>query len=1116
MILEMDMDITQRKRAEEALTKSREELEIRVEERTKELRESQHDLNRAQEVAKTGSWRLNVQSNELLWSNETYRMFGIPAGTPLTYETFLGTVHPDDRNHVDEKWNAAIRGEPYDIEHRILVNGEVKWVREKAELELDKDGILTGGFGTVQDITERKKIEEALKQSQKTFFELVDRAPFGIYIVDSQFRIAQMNPGSQSGAFRNVRPVIGRNFSEAMHILWPEPTASEIISHFRHTLETGESYYSPKFTNPRQDIDAVESYEWQLHRMTSPDGQYGVICYYFDSTQLREAEAALKQSLEGLSFLSDTAIKMLEPYNLQDLFRFVAEQIYTVAEGAIVIFNEFDPQSRKVTVREMRCSSEEREKITQLFGRSPEGISLDFPEEIRARMKLGELSLVEGGLYELGFKQLSADLCKEIEQKLEIEDIFGIFCALEDDILGTVAIITHQHGPPQNKKLIESIVSQAALAIKRKKAEEKVLENERIKAELSERKRSEEMLRAASLYSRSLLEASLDPLVTINAEGKITDVNKATEEATGFFREELIGSDFSNYFTEPDKAKSGYQQVFNESFVRDFPLAIRHKSGKIIDVLYNATVYRNEKGEIQGVFAAARDITEQQQAESRIREQAELLNRAHDAITVRDLNDYFIYWNRGAQHLYGWTEEEAIGEKSTELLYKEKPAQLEEARQALMDKGGWRGELNQISKDGRDIIVEAHWTLMRDDEGNPKSILSISTDVTSKKNLETQILRAQRMESVGTLASGIAHDLNNVLTPIMLSLQLLQTEVKEDETKKTLEILEKSAHRGADLVKQVLTFARGVAGERKPTNLAHLVGEIERIIKETFPKSIEIRTKIVPELSTVSGDATQIHQVLMNLCLNARDAMPDGGTLSISAENFHVDEAYSKVHIDAKTGNYVVISVSDNGMGIRPELRDKIFEPFFTTKERGKGTGLGLSTSQAIVKSHGGFINFYSEVQKGSIFKVYLPVAKSEAAAEEEATKTATLPNGKGEVVLVAEDEASICEITRAILESNGYKAIIANDGAEAVALFSKNKEDIKVVLMDMAMPVMDGYAGIRALQRLDPAVKIIAVSGLSENGKLASVTGAVKAFLPKPYTSERLLKTIRQVLSSK
>ncbi len=633
--------------------------------------------------------------------------------------------------------------------------------------------------------------------------------------------------------------------------------------------------------------------------------------------------------------------------------------------------------------------------------------------------------------------------------------------------------------------------------------------------DVTARKQAEEKLRVASLYSRSLIEASLDPLVTISADGKITDVNKSTEEVTGCSREQLIGSDFSDYFTEPQKARAGYRKVFTEGFVRDYPLAIRHTSGRVTAVLYNASVYRNVEGEIQGVFAAARDITERNKAEARIREQAELLDHAHDAITVRDLENRILYWNKGAQRLYGWSADEALGKKADELFYHEETPPSVQARKTVMETGDWTGELRQITRAEKEITVDSHWTLMRDSLGQPKSILAINTDITEKKKLESQILRSQRMESIGTLAGGIAHDLNNVLTPIMMSLQLLRTEASDEETNRTLDVLEKSAKRGSDLVKQVLMFARGVEGERQFISVKPLIVEIERIAKETFPKSIDVDVKIRSDIANISGDPTQLHQVIMNLCVNSRDAMPNGGALGIYAENVFVDEPYARMHMDAKVGRYIVISVIDNGFGIPPELREKIFEPFFTTKERGKGTGLGLSTAAAIVRSHGGFINWYSEVGKGSTFKVYLPALIETSEKAEPISATAVANQGKGELILVVDDETSICEITRNVLEANGYKVLLANDGAEGIAVYTKNQDEIKVVLMDMAMPILDGYSSIRALRRINPKVKVIAASGLSENGKLASIHGYVSTFLAKPYTSERLLKTIEEVLNA-
>jgi CheY-like chemotaxis protein len=328
-------------------------------------------------------------------------------------------------------------------------------------------------------------------------------------------------------------------------------------------------------------------------------------------------------------------------------------------------------------------------------------------------------------------------------------------------------------------------------------------------------------------------------------------------------------------------------------------------------------------------------------------------------------------------------------------------------------------------------------------------------------------------------------------------------------------IIERSAQRGASLIKQVQSFARGVEGEKKDLQATYLISEIRQIAKETFPRNIGVKADIPNDLWTTCGDATQLHQVLMNLCVNARDAMPNGGILGICAENIIVDESFAKINVDARVGPYVTIAVSDTGTGIHPKIMDRIFEPFFTTKAPGKGTGLGLSTALAIVKSHGGFINVYSEVGNGSTFKVYLP-AITTAVTQKEQARSLKLPAGHGEYILVVDDEAQIREITRVSLEKNGYRVLTASDGAEAIPLYSQNRDKIKIVLMDMMMPIMDGPASISELLEIDPQVRIIAVSGLTESDKYASITGKVYAFLSKPYTTERLLKTIHEVLNAK
>ena len=503
---------------------------------------------------------------------------------------------------------------------------------------------------------------------------------------------------------------------------------------------------------------------------------------------------------------------------------------------------------------------------------------------------------------------------------------------------------------------------------------------------------------------------------------------------------------------------------------------------------------------------------ERKQAEQKIREQANLLDVTTDAILVRDLENKILFWNKGAERLYGWTALDTLGKNANELLYKDSSSQLEAAFSSVFEKNEWQGELHQVTKDGKNLIVASRWTLVCDEAKRPKSILSVNTDITEKKQLESQFLRAQRIESLGTLASGIAHDLNNVLAPILMTAQLLQTQLHDERSKRLLPILTANAQRGANLVKQVLSFARGIEGKFTIVQVKHLISEIKQITQEIFPKSIQICTEMPQYLGTVSGDATQLHQVLMNLCVNARDAMPDGGTLTISAENLFIDESYARINIDARVGSYIVITVADTGTGIPPELLDRIFEPFFTTKEVGKGTGLGLSTVLGILKSHGGFVKVYSEVGRGTQFKVYLPAAE---VAQTEPGEDLELPPGNGELILVVDDEPAIRDITTTALETYNYKALTASDGIEALALYAEHREEISLVLTDMMMPEMDGITTIRTLQKINPQVKIVAVSGLVSSDKLAQAASfGVTTFLSKPYTAKELLTTINLVLT--
>src|ERR1051325_2251389 len=598
--------------------------------------------------------------------------------------------------------------------------------------------------------------------------------------------------------------------------------------------------------------------------------------------------------------------------------------------------------------------------------------------------------------------------------------------------------------------------------------------------------------------------------------GVITYINDKFCQISRYSREELLGQDHRII-------NSGYHP---KEFIRELWTTIaggrvwrgeiknRAKDGTFYWVDTTIVPFLDTRGKPYQYIAIRYDITERKRAEERIREQAALLDKAQDAILVRDLAGRILFWNKSAERIYGWTQEEVLGKRAGDLLFNENKNPYDPAVGALLRDGEWTGELRQVTKDEGEITVESRWTLVRDDQGEAQSVLVINTDITEKKVVEAQFLRAQRMESIGTLAGGIAHDLNNILSPILMAVEVLQLKHRDEASQDYLKMLQASAERGASIIQQVLSFARGVQGERIALQPKHLIKDVIKILTDTLPKSITIKFSIPEGLWLTSADATQIHQVLMNLCVNARDAMPAGGALTIRAENATLDENYARMHLEAKAGKYVMITIADTGIGMTPDVTGRIFDPFFTTKEMGKGTGLGLSTALTIVKSHGGLLNVYSEPGKGSQFTIYLPAL--EMPGEEQTVDVKPdLPVGHGELILVVDDEESIRLITKGTLETFGYKVLTASDGTEAVALYAENNDQIRVVLTDMMMPFMDGPATIRALQRLDPQVKIIAASGLPASDKSAEALSAgVKIFLPKPYTAEKLLKALAELLS--
>ncbi|MEZ4701476.1 MAG: ATP-binding protein [Rhodothermales bacterium] len=490
-----------------------------------------------------------------------------------------------------------------------------------------------------------------------------------------------------------------------------------------------------------------------------------------------------------------------------------------------------------------------------------------------------------------------------------------------------------------------------------------------------------------------------------------------------------------------------------------------------------------------------------------------LLDVTQDAIYILGREGEILFWNQRAREVYGWTRDMAIGQHAGGLLHDAEDTRFDRACVEVFANGFWRGEMRQVNQRGEVVVVQSRWTSVRESPELPGEILVVNTDITEQRSLETQLLRSQRMESLGTLAGGIAHDMNNMLGPIMMSVQLLRGRTQDEKSIQLLNTLEASAQRGADLLRQVLSFARGVEGERVPVDVRRLIHEVQSLLGEALPPTIEQRVYLEDHLWAVEGDPTQLHQVLMNLSVNARDAMPDGGMLRVRAVNIVLDEAAASHLPDARSGRFVMIAVTDTGTGMSQDVLDKIFDPFFTTKSR--GTGLGLSTTLGIVKSHGGYVAIDSEPGHGSQFRVYLPACDVEnetpAYAEEGAS-----PDGAGETILVIDDEPAMRMLTQSVLEEHGYRVLLASDGKEGLERYARHRADIAAVVTDIMMPSLDGSRLMQALYDMNPEVKIVAVSGGITREQLLDRVGVIPHdFLAKPYGAADLLRLMRAVLAS-
>jgi len=632
--------------------------------------------------------------------------------------------------------------------------------------------------------------------------------------------------------------------------------------------------------------------------------------------------------------------------------------------------------------------------------------------------------------------------------------------------------------------------------------------------DITEAKQAEEALRASEERFVKAFRASPDAIVISTVEeGVFVEVNPGFELLSGVPRQEALGRSSTelNFWVYPEERALFARIMEEQGQVRNMEAEVFRRNGEQITCLISAEMIELEGA--RRILSVIRDISEAKRAQEALRASEQRFARAFlsnpDPAALTALKGgRFIEVNDAFCEAAGWSRGEMLGRDGRELgIWSDEKAR-EIADRIVAGEPVRDVEVDFRSRDGELRNMVASSELLEID--GEQCLLTVARDVTEKRVLERQLLRAQRMDSIGTLAGGIAHDLNNVLSPILMSVQLLKRESLSDQGAKLLDILEANTRRGAEMIRQVLSFARGVEGERVELQPKHLVRELQSIVRDTFPKTIVSTFGVPKGLWTVEGDATQIHQVLLNLCLNARDAMPDGGRLVVELSNHQVDEEFCRTQLDAKPGDYVAFSVSDDGAGIEPAIRDKIFEPFFTTKSVGEGTGIGLSSVAAIVKGHDGFVTLYSELDQGSRFQVFIP-AIVVTGAPHVMRPSGDLPIGRGQLVLLVDDEPGVREVASRTLETFGYRVRSEAGGREALAFFDDHGDEVDILLVDMMMPGLDGPGTINAIRERRSDLPIIASSGLSSREDVDELH--VQGFLAKPFTAEELLETVHVVL---
>jgi PAS domain S-box-containing protein len=1018
-------DITEKKRAEEALKLSEERLRL------------------AQEAAKAGTWEWDLRTNENFWSDELWALYGLePHSCQPSYEAWLDTIHPDDRANAERAVKeAASRGTELIAEWRTNQDlGQPRWLMSRGRPVHDDKGQVVAYLGIVIDISHRKQTEDALRQSEVRYRSLFENIGNGVAVYSAErdgedFIFVDFNASAERIDEKDRKEIIG----ESILKVFPGVKEFGLFEAIRRVWRTGRPEHLPIAHYKDDRIQGWrDNFVYKL-----PSGE--VVAAYSDETERKRAEEALRLSEEKLRLIAET-IEDVFWMTTPDLHRMLyISPAYERVWGRTVESLYASPKSFLESVH-----PEDREKLVRTIA---EHISSQWTCEYRILQPDGTIRWI----HDRGYPILNAD--------------------------GNLVLRTG------------------------------------VSSDITERKRAERAIQESEQRYRAVFNIASVGIDVVNRQGQFVDMNETFSRFLRYPPEELRHLTILDVTHPEDVQRS---RDMHEAIVRgelnEYRLEKRYvgKDGAIIWSDTAVSAIRDADGQYLATVGVIRDITSQKKSEEARIRLATAVEQAVEGIVITDIEGTIQYVNPAYEKITGYSRDEVVGQKPMLLSSEEgNPTAQRDVIETLSRGERWSGHLVKRRKDSTLYEEDVTVTPVLDHQGNLKNFVVVKRDVTKEVGLQRQLLQAQKMEAIGTLAGGVAHDFNNILQVALGYSELLLGDASlPGHSRADLHKVYDSAKRGADLVQRLMTFSRKTEIRPQPLNLNRRIRELRKMLERTVPKMIEIDLVLNEGIARVNADPTQMDQVLMNLAVNARDAMPDGGKLVIETSNVLIDEESAKAFLDAKPGPHVLLTVKDTGTGMDRDTLEHIFEPFYTTKESAEGTGLGLAIVHGIVKQHGGHVRCYSEPGLGSTFRIYLPALVSDDEAAE--IKIAAWPQGGSETILLVDDDERVRDLGSRILTKAGYKVLTATNGKEALETYRVGAPQIQLVLLDLIMPEMGGKQCLAEIREMNPRAKVVIASGFSANGPTNDALSlGARGFVDKPYEARQLLQVVRSALDA-